>query len=45
VLPLRTILRDDVPSDDAPGLTLPVEDALANAPAARDDCFVVPPVR
>ena len=40
VLPLRTVLRDDEPS-----LTLPVEDALANAPAARDECFVVPPVR
>jgi len=40
VLPLRTVLRDD-----EPGPTLPVEDALANAPAARDNCFVVPPVR
>ena len=40
VLPLRTVLRDD-----EPGPTLPAEDVLANAPAARDDCFVVPPVR
>lgn len=40
VLSLRTVLRDD-----EPGLRLPVEDVLANAPAARDDCFVVPPVR
>jgi aspartyl-tRNA(Asn)/glutamyl-tRNA(Gln) amidotransferase subunit C len=50
VLPLRTVLREDVPaagapSDGAPAATLPVEDALANAPAARDNCFVVPPVR
>jgi aspartyl-tRNA(Asn)/glutamyl-tRNA(Gln) amidotransferase subunit C len=40
VLPLRTVLRED-----ELGATLPVEDALANAPAARDNCFVVPPVR
>jgi aspartyl-tRNA(Asn)/glutamyl-tRNA(Gln) amidotransferase subunit C len=40
VLPLRTVLRDDEPAP-----TLPVEDALANAPAARDNCFAVPPVR
>ncbi|MBN2394359.1 MAG: Asp-tRNA(Asn)/Glu-tRNA(Gln) amidotransferase subunit GatC [Anaerolineae bacterium] len=46
VLPLRTVLREDEPK-----ATLPVEDALANAPAARDNpavrdnCFVVPPVR
>ncbi|HOT92411.1 MAG TPA: Asp-tRNA(Asn)/Glu-tRNA(Gln) amidotransferase subunit GatC [Anaerolineae bacterium] len=40
VLPLRTVLRDD-----EPGPTLPTEEALANAPAARQDCFVVPPVR
>jgi len=40
VLPLRTVLRDD-----EPGPTLLLEDALANAPAVRDNCFVVPPVR
>ena len=40
VLPLRTVLRDDAPAE-----TLSTEDALANAPAARDNCFVVPPVR
>jgi aspartyl-tRNA(Asn)/glutamyl-tRNA(Gln) amidotransferase subunit C len=40
VLPLRTVLRDDEPAS-----TLPTEDALANAPAAHDNCFVVPPVR
>lgn len=40
VLPLRTVLRDDETAS-----TLPVEDALANAPAARENCFVVPPVR
>jgi len=40
VLPLRTVLRED-----EPGSTLPVEDALVNAPATRDNCFVVPPVR
>ncbi len=40
VLPLRTVLRDDKTAS-----TLPVADALANAPAARDNCFVVPPVR
>jgi len=40
VLPLRTVLRND---ESAP--TLPVADALSNAPAAQDDCFVVPPVR
>jgi len=45
VLPLRTVLRDDAPAAGVPATTLPVEDALANAPAARDNCFVVPPVR
>jgi len=40
VMPLRTVLRDD-----EPGPTLLLEDALANAPAVRDNCFVVPPVR
>ncbi|MGC9397282.1 MAG: Asp-tRNA(Asn)/Glu-tRNA(Gln) amidotransferase subunit GatC [Anaerolineae bacterium] len=40
MLPLSTVLRDDETTS-----TLPIEDALANAPAARDDCFVVPPVR
>ncbi len=40
VLPLRTVLRDDEPAS-----MLLTEDALANAPAARDNCFVVPPVR
>ncbi len=45
VLPLRTVLRDDAPSDGGPASMLSTEDALANAPAARDNCFVVPPVR
>ncbi len=40
VLPLRTVLREDETAS-----TLPVADALANAPAVRDNCFVVPPVR
>ncbi len=40
VLPLRTVLRDD-----EPGPTLPTDEALANAPAVRQNCFVVPPVR
>lgn len=40
VLPLRTILRDDVP-----GATLAPDDALQNAPQAQDGCFVVPPLR
>ncbi len=29
---------------DVPGPSLPVEDALANAPSRRDDFFRVPPV-
>ena len=41
VLPLRTILREDAPAVS----TLPTEDALANTPAVRGNCFVVPPVR
>ena len=40
VLPLRTVLRDDVP-----GATLAPDDALQNAPQAQDGCFVVPPLR
>lgn len=40
VLPLRSIVRDDVPAT-----TLSTDDALQNAPEAHDDCFVVPPLR
>lgn len=40
VLPLRTVLRDDESAS-----TLPPEDALANAPATREHCFVVPSLR
>lgn len=40
VLPLRSVLRDDVPAS-----TLSTDDALQNAPEAQDDCFVVPPLR
>jgi aspartyl-tRNA(Asn)/glutamyl-tRNA(Gln) amidotransferase subunit C len=29
--------------DDQPHVTLPLEQALANAPQKRDGCFVVPP--
>jgi len=39
VLPLRTVLRPDVPQP-----SMPREDILANAPAAQDGCFVVPAV-
>ena len=40
VLPLRSVLRDDVPA-----MPLSTSDALQNAPEAQDDCFVVPPLR
>ena len=40
VLPLRSVLRDDVPAT-----TLRTDDALQNAPEAQADCFVVPPLR
>ncbi len=40
VLPLRTVLRADEPTTP-----LPTKDALANAPATRDACFVVPALR
>lgn len=39
VLPLRSVMRPDEPR---PGL--PPADLLANAPAAEDDMFRVPPV-
>lgn len=39
VLPLDNVLRDD-----APRPSLAREEALANAPAAEDGFFVVPPV-
>jgi aspartyl-tRNA(Asn)/glutamyl-tRNA(Gln) amidotransferase subunit C len=39
VLPLRTVLREDVRGD-----VLPREALLANAPESMADCFVVPPV-
>jgi len=39
VLPLRTVLRPDVPRP-----SMPRDDILANAPAASDGCFEVPAV-
>jgi len=36
VLPLRNVMRDDAVQP-----SLPVEDVLANAPDAEDDCFRV----
>lgn len=39
VLPLRTVLRPDVPQP-----SMPREDILANAPATQEGCFVVPAV-
>jgi aspartyl-tRNA(Asn)/glutamyl-tRNA(Gln) amidotransferase subunit C len=36
VLPLRNVMRDDAIQP-----SMPVEDVLANAPAAEDDCFRV----
>lgn len=38
VLPLRTVLREDVVRDP-----LDHEKALANGPETQDGCFVVPP--
>lgn len=38
-IPVSNVFRDDVV-----GACLPVEDAIANAPDARDDYFVVPQV-
>jgi aspartyl-tRNA(Asn)/glutamyl-tRNA(Gln) amidotransferase subunit C len=39
VIPLRNVMRDD-----ASRPSWPVEDILLNAPAARDQQFLVPPV-
>ena len=39
VIPLRNVMRDDVPRP-----SWPVADILRNAPAARDQQFLVPPV-
>jgi aspartyl-tRNA(Asn)/glutamyl-tRNA(Gln) amidotransferase subunit C len=39
VIPLRNVMRDDVPRD-----SWPVEEILRNAPASRDQQFLVPPV-
>ena len=39
VLPLENVMREDQVQP-----SLPVEDALANAPATEDDCFQVPVV-
>lgn len=39
VLPLRSIMRDDVVAP-----SLPVEDVLANAPAVEGGCFRVPAI-
>jgi aspartyl-tRNA(Asn)/glutamyl-tRNA(Gln) amidotransferase subunit C len=39
VIPLRNVMRDDVPRP-----SWPVQDILRNAPAARDQQFLVPPV-
>ena len=39
VLPLRSVMREDVPQSSTPR-----EDILANAPAAEDGCFEVPAV-
>ena len=39
VIPLRNVMRDD-----AARPSWPVEDVLLNAPATRDEQFLVPPV-
>ena len=39
VLPLENVMRDD-----EAGASLPVADALANAPAVEENCFRVPVV-
>ncbi|HLZ27749.1 MAG TPA: Asp-tRNA(Asn)/Glu-tRNA(Gln) amidotransferase subunit GatC [Chloroflexota bacterium] len=39
VIPLRTVMRDDVARP-----SWPVEDILRNAPATREQQFLVPPV-
>lgn len=39
VLPLRSVMREDVPSS-----SMDREDILANAPEATDGCFEVPAV-
>jgi aspartyl-tRNA(Asn)/glutamyl-tRNA(Gln) amidotransferase subunit C len=39
VIPLRNVMREDVSRP-----SWPVEDILQNAPAARDQQFLVPPV-
>lgn len=39
VLPLRSVMRADEPKSP-----FPREDILANAPAAEEGCFEVPPV-
>ena len=39
VIPLRNVMREDVPRP-----SLPAEDILRNAPATREQQFLVPPV-
>jgi aspartyl-tRNA(Asn)/glutamyl-tRNA(Gln) amidotransferase subunit C len=39
VIPLRNVMRDDVPRP-----SWPVDEILKNAPATRDQQFLVPPV-
>jgi aspartyl-tRNA(Asn)/glutamyl-tRNA(Gln) amidotransferase subunit C len=39
VIPLQNVMREDVPRP-----SWPVEEILQNAPAARDQQFLVPPV-
>jgi aspartyl-tRNA(Asn)/glutamyl-tRNA(Gln) amidotransferase subunit C len=39
VIPLRNVMRDDVPRP-----SWPADDILRNAPASRDQEFLVPPV-
>jgi aspartyl-tRNA(Asn)/glutamyl-tRNA(Gln) amidotransferase subunit C len=39
VIPLRNVMRDDVPRPSAPA-----DEILRNAPAQRDQQFLVPPV-
>lgn len=45
VSPLHTILRDDGEADGLAERALSHEDALHNAPATAEGCFLAPPLR
>ena len=45
VAPLHTVLRNDAEDGDIAESALSLEDALRNAPAVAEDCFLAPLLR